>query len=333
MNKVKFKIISFSLVTVVIIFSLFIYLIYKSTNLKNYDKLNSCLRASVSKLILCSKSDSYVVLDDISQNVIQAIITSEDDKFYFHKGFDWKEFRASVAANLRAFSFVRGGSTITQQLVKNIYLSQEKSIIRKVKEALIASQIEDQYSKSLILEKYLNAIEFGPDIWGIKKASKYYFSKEPKNLEVLEGAYLAVLLPSPKRYSQSFTEKKLTPYLKRRIKTILQRLKWKKVLDEVEYSIALENIDHFPWDKAPALDIELYDFEADTETMEESYNELADEVAKSMGENQEEPVEQFNQEEQVNLNETEAPQIDVQKDSMKQQDINSEDSELEIPKD
>ena len=253
-------------VVAVLVLSLFLlplYVFFRNMDLDQYPELNSCLRASVSKNILCTQNQDYVKLKNISKNVIQSIITSEDDKFYFHKGFDWKEFRASVAVNLRAFSFIRGGSTITQQLVKNVYLSQEKSINRKIKEAVLASQIEGKYSKTFILEKYLNAIEFGSNIWGIKKASQYYFSKEPKDLKILEGAYLAVLLPSPKHYSKSFDEKKLTPYLKKRIKTILYRLKRKKYVDEVDYAVALENLDAFPWNQETIINMELYDFESD----------------------------------------------------------------------
>ena len=262
MIKITYKRVATALFVLCLLSLLVISVIYRMMSLDQYPKLDSCLRASVSKKILCSQSDSYVRLESISEDLIQPIITSEDDKFYFHKGFDWKELRSSIAANSRAFSFIRGGSTITQQLVKNIYLSQKKSIIRKIKEAILAYQIEQKYPKSLILEKYLNAIEFGSDIWGIKNASQHYFSKEPRDLVILEGLYLSTLLPNPKRYSKSFKDKKLTPYLKKRMKRILYWLKRKKYLDEIDYATALDHLDFFPWNQKSIVDIELYDFES-----------------------------------------------------------------------
>ena len=262
MIKITYKRVATALFVLCLLSLLVISVIYRMMSLDQYPRLDSCLRASVSKKILCSQSDSYVRLESISEDLIQPIITSEDDKFYFHKGFDWKELRSSIAANSRAFSFIRGGSTITQQLVKNIYLSQKKSIIRKIKEAILAHQIEQKYPKSLILEKYLNAIEFGSDIWGIKNASQHYFSKEPRDLVILEGLYLSTLLPNPKRYSKSFKDKKLTPYLKKRMKRILYWLKRKKYLDEIDYATALDHLDFFPWNQKSIVDIELYDFES-----------------------------------------------------------------------
>ncbi len=231
----------------IVISLVIIFFAYKNLSIAIYPNLNSCFNTSISKRLLCATSEEYVRLDDISDNISHSIINSEDDKFYLHKGFDWKEFKLSIESNLRALSFVRGGSTITQQLVKNIYLTSEKSISRKVKEAILAYQIERKYSKSLILEKYLNIIELGKDIWGVKEASLFYFSKPSSELNPLEGAYLAVLLPSPKAYSSSYDNKKLTPYLKKRIKKILYWRKRKGEISEEDYTYYLEQIDFFPW--------------------------------------------------------------------------------------
>jgi len=277
MKHIKLKYLGIGFAIFFLILILTTYFVYRGMSVDNYPKLSSCIKASVSKKTLCKSASDYIGLNAISKNVIESIIISEDDKFYFHDGFDWKEFRASVIANLRAFSFVRGGSTITQQLVKNVYLSHEKSITRKIKEAVLASQIEKKYKKSTILEKYLNAIEFGIDIWGINKASYYYFSKPASELTNLEGAYLAVLLPSPKRYSNSFRKKELTPYLKRRIKKILYWRMRKGQIEKEVYNKDVENIDFFPWTELPSSEPGLYDFEDENlDSEEEDYNKIPD---------------------------------------------------------
>ena len=212
-----------------------------------YEALDSCIKASVSGKTICNKSINYVSLSDVSPYFLEAVVISEDDKFYSHNGFDWKEFKNSLLINLRSFSFVRGGSTITQQLVKNLYLTQSKSIIRKIKEAYIAHQIEKDYSKNLILEKYVNTIQFGKNLWGIERASEHYFGMHPKDLGVLESLYLAVLLPSPVKYSNSYVKSELTDYQRNRIETLLARLKRRGIVDP-DYAEFLErDIENFPW--------------------------------------------------------------------------------------
>jgi len=211
-------------------------LFISSVKVNGYPKLNSCFKTSVSEKLLCSKSSNYVRLEMVSKYFLDAVVMSEDDKFYAHKGFDWKELRKSMEANLRQFSFVRGGSTITQQLVKNIYLSREKTISRKIVEARLAQKIEKNHSKKLILEKYINAIEFGKDIWGIKQAANFYFDKSPAELNPLESLYLVVLLPSPVRYSRTFFDKKLSSYQEKRILSLLRRMKRRKIFSSDQLS-------------------------------------------------------------------------------------------------
>lgn len=219
-----------------------------------YPSLSKCFKASVSGKTLCNKSMNYVQLDHVSPYFLDAVIMSEDDKFYLHNGFDWKEFKNSMLVNLRKFSFVRGGSTITQQLVKNVYLDQSKNIYRKIKEAYIANQVERKYSKKLILEKYVNAIEFGKDIWGIKEAAGFYFGAHPRDLGVLESLYLVILLPSPIRYSKSYEKGELTSYQKNRIKTLLRRLKRRGSVDPDYAEFLEEDIANFPWGGKALLD-------------------------------------------------------------------------------
>jgi len=216
-----------------------------SISVGEYPQLNTCFKTSISKKLLCSVNPDYVQLKDVSAYFLEAIVMSEDDKFYAHDGFDWRELRKSMAANLRQFAFVRGGSTITQQLVKNVYLSRDKTISRKIVEAKLAKRIEKKHSKKLILEKYVNAIEFGKNLWGIKQASKFYFDKPPSLLNPLEATYLVILLPSPVRYSRTFFKKELSSYQKRRMISFLRRMKRRKTIDEDYYETLIVDIDDF----------------------------------------------------------------------------------------
>lgn len=271
---------------------------YISVKDSMFTDLDTCFKASVSKKTICAKNSDYVKISNVSPYFLEAVVMSEDDKFYFHDGFDWKELKRSVLANLRKFSFVRGGSTITQQLVKNVYLSQEKSIVRKLKEAYIAHQIEKKYSKKLILEKYVNAIEFGKDLWGLKQASRFYFQKAPKDLGVLESLYLVILLPSPVKYSQSFFDGKLTDYQRKRISTLLSRFARRNIVDQDYATFLKEQLAHFPWKNpavfekpvAPIIEEEdeiLIEQEGLSGEVEETFPEESDELE----EVEEEPVE------------------------------------------
>ena len=143
--------------------------------------------------------------------------------------------------------FARGGSTISQQVVKNIFLSDEKSIYRKIQEAFLTIQVEKILSKAQILEKYINLIELGPNIFGLKQASEFYFHKKPNDLTILESAYLAHLLPNPKRYSKSFQNKKLTKFNRSQILNICKNLWHARQISASDYLSAEKQVDNFPW--------------------------------------------------------------------------------------
>ncbi len=158
----------------------------------------------------------YTSIDSISPLFQSAVLTSEDGNFYFHGGFNEDAFRKSIAANFKAGRFQRGGSTISMQLVKNVYLTRTKTIARKAEEALIVWLIESNriVSKSRMFEVYLNIIELGPGIYGIGEASQFYFGKLPSQLNLAESIFLASLLPHPKWYRSSFDETgQLKPHL------------------------------------------------------------------------------------------------------------------------
>ena len=148
----------------------------------------------------------FTPLNDISPYLKSAIINSEDGLFYYHKGFIESAFAQSISANIKTGQFTRGGSTLSMQLVKNVFLSKNKTIGRKVEEALIVWLIENNNlcSKDRMYEVYLNIIEWGPGIYGIAQASKFYFNKKPANLTLSESIFLASIIPSPKWFRYAF---------------------------------------------------------------------------------------------------------------------------------
>ncbi len=148
----------------------------------------------------------YSPINQISPYLRNAILTAEDAGFYKHKGFHEEAFRQAIIQNLKKGEFARGGSTISMQLVKNVFLSRKKTVARKVEEAIIVWMIENLnlVSKSRMFEVYLNIIEWGPDVYGAKDASRFYFGKQPSELNLAEAIFLTSIIPSPKRYRASF---------------------------------------------------------------------------------------------------------------------------------
>ena len=173
----------------------------------HYDSLGEKVRYS----FVSFRPDYWVSLKKLDRRAYGAIVISEDWRFYEHYGFDIEQIQKAIFSSLEGGK-LRGASTITQQLVKNIYLGQERTWLRKGKEAILAIIIEQALSKERILEIYLNIIEYGRGIYGISNASLFYFQKFPQKLSSREGAFLAMLLPSPKKYSQSFRNQELSTF-------------------------------------------------------------------------------------------------------------------------
>jgi monofunctional glycosyltransferase len=201
--------------------------------------LKGCLTTALFSVELCPKNASYIRLQDVSPHVKNAILATEDSSFYSHSGFDWYELRNSMEQNIAKGKYARGGSTITQQLAKNVYLSSEKSLLRKLREAIVTMQIEKYLSKNEILEKYINVVEFGPKVFGVVKASQYYFQKPASSLSVCESAWLAFLLPNPNAYNSSFRQKKLTVFASRQLQKIIRRMGTFKYISAAEVETAL----------------------------------------------------------------------------------------------
>jgi monofunctional biosynthetic peptidoglycan transglycosylase len=162
----------------------------------------------------------WVSFDEIPQLLKDTVRVSEDIDFYHHKGIDYYELKEAIKRNLKEGKKVRGGSTITQQLAKNLFLSTEKSYYRKLREFFIAKRLEENLSKNRIFHIYLNIIEFGPGIFGVEAASEYYFGKPVGNLNLEEIIRLVSVLPKPLRVTPLSDSR----YLKWRANLLLERL-------------------------------------------------------------------------------------------------------------
>jgi monofunctional biosynthetic peptidoglycan transglycosylase len=165
-----------------------------------------------------------------------AVILAEDENFYRHEGFDVKAIKNAIKYDLEKKSLKRGASTITQQTAKNLFLSREKTVTRKVKEVYLAWRMEQELTKGRIIELYLNVVELGPMVYGIGHGSRYYFGNPASALTPRECAFLAAMLPGPRLAYNPY--KNLGKVVKRS-NMILRLLRKQGVLDEAEYQAAL----------------------------------------------------------------------------------------------
>ena len=161
---------------------------------------------------------TWVPLSRISPSLRHAVVAAEDSSFFTHEGFDWEGIKQAAKYNLEAGELKRGGSTITQQLAKNLYLSSERSLLRKAREALITRSLEQHLTKERILELYLNVAEWGKGVYGAEAAARHHFKKPARDLTADEAAWLAAILPSPRR----FDPLRKTTFLTRRHNRILK---------------------------------------------------------------------------------------------------------------
>ena len=165
--------------------------------------------------------------DDISENFKHAIVAAEDARFLDHHGFDWDGIEDALQKNLKKDKVVAGGSTISQQLAKNLFFYNRRSILRKGQETIATAMMERMWTKKRILEVYMNSVEFGDHIYGIEAASQYYFGRSAKNLSREQAAFLAVLLPNPKYYQDHRDDSKIL-YRKR---MVLKYMRYTRIPD------------------------------------------------------------------------------------------------------
>jgi len=142
---------------------------------------------------------TWVGLARVSRHLIHAAVMAEDPKFFGHEGVDWDALKESIETDLKKRSFARGGSTITQQLAKNVFFSTRKSVTRKLRELVVTHWLEEDLSKRRILEIYLNVIEWGDGVYGCEAAARRYYGKPAAELNETEAAGLAAMIPSPRR--------------------------------------------------------------------------------------------------------------------------------------
>lgn len=243
---------SFSLIPI-IFWAVFLFFTYKAINptitvLRSIAKLeNRYYQIDVKNdqptyLPVKEIPKNWIPYKQISKKAIYAIVVSEDGKFFDHHGYDIEQIQKVMGEKfIYKKKKVRGASTITQQLIKNLYLTKEKSIGRKVKEFVLSDYIEEKVSKNKILESYLNVIEYGKGIYGIENAARFYFKKSAKDLNAKEGAFLAMLLPNPKKYARSFYQRSLTPFAVNTVNSILVKMRQGGYISDAELEAALSS--------------------------------------------------------------------------------------------
>ena len=181
----------------------------------------------------------WVSFDKIPQLLKDTIRVTEDAAFYQHRGVDLAEVKAAFKKNWQKGKYVRGASTITQQLAKNLYLSTDKSVIRKIKEYLIARRLENQLGKKRIFDLYLNVIEFGPGIFGVQAAANHFFNKEVSRLNLEEMVRLTAVIPKPLKESPT----RNSSWINWKAGWILDTLRRYKYINKMEYQVVKAKFD------------------------------------------------------------------------------------------
>ena len=185
------------------------------------------------------ENPDFVPYDQLSPYLINSIMTTEDSGFFRHRGWVSPEFRTALKRNLAGGGFRLGASSITMQMVKNVLLSREKTLSRKLQELFLVWYVEKLLSKERILELYFNAIEFGPRIYGIGAAARHYFGKTAAEITPLEAAFISSMLPSPKRRYVQYCQGELSPRWEKYVRRILTRAYQRGRLTDDEYAFAL----------------------------------------------------------------------------------------------
>jgi hypothetical protein len=181
----------------------------------------------------------FIALADVPPLFVRTLLLAEDAGFYTHPGIDLREMPAALLTDWQRGGAARGASTITQQLAKNLFLSRDKRLGRKLEELSLALLLESALGKNRILEIYLNVIEWGPDLFGLRPAARAYFDREPKDLTPAQMAFLVSLIPAPVKYQVSFAHGTPGPGLRKLVDALLAKLRSVDALTEEEYQAAL----------------------------------------------------------------------------------------------
>jgi penicillin-binding protein 1A len=191
-------------------------------------------------IVVSLASPDFIALRDVPPLFVRTLLLAEDTGFYGHRGIDLRELPAALLTNWSRGGAARGASTITQQLAKNLFLSRDKQIGRKLQELAITFLLESALGKNRILEIYLNIIEWGPDLRGLRPAARSYFGREPQALTPAEMAFLVAIIPGPIKYQSSFAHGTPGPGLRSLIDELLAKLRSVDAIGEEEYRQALD---------------------------------------------------------------------------------------------
>jgi monofunctional glycosyltransferase len=232
--------IGFTVLTLFLTGMFFVFVFFQSLpDVKHteFSELKKIAQTSINKKYeRKGRKHTWVSMKNINRDLIFTIVMAEDSEFFKHKGFNYDAMINALFENVKADQIKYGASTISQQVVKNLYLSHEKSVVRKIKEYFITKKIEKYLTKNQILELYLNMAEFGPDIFGVYQASRTYFKTKPKNINAAEGAFMALMLPSPRRYHHSlFENQNFSKSLKRKYRRIIKDIRFKEIISAKQY--------------------------------------------------------------------------------------------------
>lgn len=182
-------------------------------------------------------------LGELPDYIPAAVLAAEDTAFFEHDGLDWQGLRMAMVENIEERALVRGGSTITQQVAKNIFLTHDRTLFRKLQESFLAWRVEETLSKEEILELYLNIVEWGPDIRGLAAAAEYYFDTSAEDLEPLEIVALASILPSPHRFGGALKAGYLPSSREDKMRRVLENMRFLEQLSWEQYYAAIEQLD------------------------------------------------------------------------------------------
>jgi monofunctional biosynthetic peptidoglycan transglycosylase len=235
--KAAFKVIGFIIILVLVVAGFYFYLSLPDVSgLKNKNPRSTALM--VQRYREAKKADQkfrvrqqWIEFETIPKLFRETVRVTEDASFYQHKGVDFAELKEAFKKNWKKGEYVRGASTITQQLAKNLYLSTDKSIIRKIKELLIAISLERHLSKDRIFTLYLNVIEWGPGVFGVEAASQYYFHKTVSQLNLEEMVRLVAVIPQPLKINPTEDD----DWLKWKARWILDALRRYAYIDQMQY--------------------------------------------------------------------------------------------------
>ncbi len=201
------------------------------------------IRAHAESVLVVNSIDSsinnsiqWISLNQVNRDLLNAIVLSEDDRFFIHDGINYDALLTALIDNMKSQQWRFGDDTISQQVANALYLSGNHNLTKKLQQLLITQRLEQALSKNQILELYLNTIELGPGLFGIGNASQYYFNKEASKVNAAEGAYLALLIPSVRKYHYSLYQNgNWSPALKKKHQRILREMRHKKLISQREF--------------------------------------------------------------------------------------------------